>query len=380
MDLTLKLFIREDKKKWVEEFRLMAQVLGDEIKLNIEKGNLNEIEKEQGDLFFIDAQLTDTEEKIKKIDRSSKSVILILEDSLDIPEIYLDEKVDDILIYPFRSLEILAKLKSYYQVMKWIEIESLNENFSKLAHKMNEDLELAERLQLRRLPKKFPEVPGFNVESRYLVGMKSGGDYFDLTSTEKGGPFSVILTDSSSYGLSSAVMSSLISLAVKLSPRSKSSEFLSQVYEDLQATLSEKDHLSFFRATIDPRRLEMNYIHYGNTFIARYSPEKGTEIIPPHGEVIRQSEKRSFPEEGLLRLSPSERLVLLSDGYVEGVGGQETVLSILEEFRKAEPQQLLNELTYRIKKVSGGEKMEDFPEQDCTGLILDVNQNALRLA
>jgi hypothetical protein len=75
---------------------------------------------------------------------------------------------------------------------------------------------------------------------------------------------------------------------------------------------------------------------------------------------------------------PEDRIVLLSDGFIEACGGLIETKAALDPLRSKESADLTNELVFRVKK-----KMidpEDLPSQDCSALVFDIDAKLLRLA
>jgi serine phosphatase RsbU (regulator of sigma subunit) len=305
---------------------------------------------------------------------------LIVEDSNVIPDELASGAVDDLLLYPFRKLEVLSKFRHYQQLLAWDEVEKMNATFSELLSQLKGDFRLAERLQKANLPVRFPDTRGIKVAQRYLAGMKSGGDHFDLAESKDANQLSMVLSDSSSYGLSSAVLSVLMKVAMKLSiEESRScSETVRRIQEELKATLTEKDRLSIFYGVLSRKDFRLRYMNLGSSS-AFYAP-KGGKFMPlkSHAGPLTTSTVDVPLEESELTLEPSGRFALISDGFVEAVGGYPAITTLLDRFRENDPKDVLNEMVFHVKKEFHEE--DDMPEQDCTGVIFDMDQRLIRLA
>src|SRR6185437_8576348 len=55
-------------------------------------------------------------------DRRGRAVFLVLPDIGEAPEEFLSGRVDDVLVRPFRSLEILSKIRNCQHILMWDEI------------------------------------------------------------------------------------------------------------------------------------------------------------------------------------------------------------------------------------------------------------------
>jgi len=307
--------------------------------------------------------------------RRGRAVFLIVpEGATQIPEELEDGLVDDVLVYPFRKLEVISKIRIYEQLLMWNEVETMNASFSELMGQLKDDFKLAERLQKSNLPARFPEVRGFKVAQRYLAGMKSGGDHFDLGDSKDGNQLSIVLTDSSSYGLSSAVLSTLMRVTMKLSVEEvrSSSETVRRIQDELKATLTEKDKLSLFYGVLSRKDYRLRYLNF-------YAPTGGSFTeLKSGGEAITASTTDISVQESEVVLEPSGRLALISDGFADVIGGSDKVRALLNEFRSLDAKDALNEMVFRVK--SQFVEDDDMPAQDCTGVIFDLDARLIRLA
>ncbi len=337
---------------------------------------------ESSQIVFLVGTSTEVDQMLTSLTRKGKAVFLIVRDSDPVPTAFLEGKVDDILVYPFRPLEIVSKLSRYRQILMWEEVSHMNTSFQQLLEGLKEDLQLAERLQKGKLPVRFPDIKGFKVTSRYLAGLRSGGDYFDIADSRDGSRFSIMMSDSSSYGLCSSVMSVLMKVAMKLSIEEvrSSADTVRSIYRELAMTLNEKDRFSLFYGVVSRKDLSLKYLNLG-TSCAFYSPkdEPFRELSSQGAPLTRSS---GFPTGSLeveMALQPDDRLALISDGFVEAAGGAREVCALLDRFRKNEAVDSVNELVYRVKgKFTNPD--EDMPEQDCTVMVFDVDSRVIRLA
>jgi hypothetical protein len=314
--------------------------------------------------------------------RKGKAVFLIVSEetsSAGIPNELTQGWVDDVLVYPFRKLEVLSKIRHYQTILAWDEVQQMNTSFSELINQLKDDFRLAERLQKTCLPTRFPDIRGMKVTQRYLAGMKSGGDHFDLAESKDNSQLSLFMSDSSSYGLSSTVLNVVMKVALKLSVEEARSSFetVKKIQDELKATLSEKDRLSLFYGVLSRKDYRLRYMNLGSSS-AFYSPPNGKFTqLKSHDGPITTLTKEVPSEESELVLDPAGRLALISDGFSEVSGGAKGICALLDEFREKDPKDALNEMVFRVKKEFQEE--DDLPAQDCTGVIFDVDPRLIRL-
>lgn len=389
MDLNLLVIARSAvlEGEWAEKLRNMLGGMGVRVGISSESARFEKdrrvTEQDVAEtLVLVDGSIDHLEGKIDKVraEMSKSKVFLVMPEQDALPRLLLDGKVDDVLVAPFRQLEVLSKLRFVRQLLMWDEVTKMNTSFSELLERMKDDVELVERIQKSRMPGRFTDIKGFKVASRYLVGNRPGGDHFDLADAKDEGILSLLLSDSSSYGLSSAVLSILMRVAVKLSAREahSSAEMVRRIQDELMMPLSPKDSLSLFYGVISRKTLQMRYLNLGSS-CAFYNSKGGKAIaLPSQGGSITQKSDKISESEGGIKLEPGGRLVLLSDGFVETVGGVPQSQEFLDKFHAKDAASLVNELAFFVK--SSLSDPEGFPAQDCTAVVLDLDHNLIRLA
>lgn len=336
-----------------------------------------------GSILVLDSELPDLANLLATEERKGRSIWLRIPDGSELPEVFVSGKVDDLLIHPIRPLELLGKLKHHEHLRITEEVLSLQSALGKVMSNLKSDLGVLERLQKARLPVRFPDVKGFEIVSRYLAGEKSGGDYFDLAESEDGQQLAILVTDSSSYGLSSAVLSAVVRVVSRVSAEQVRSvrEMVRSFYEELLMPLGPQDRLSIFYGTLSRKDYILRYLTLGSVRVFYRGPQKNFVELPAQGGPLSQGSRNSLSgnaiQEGRLDWAPGGRLVILSDGFLEALGGSEQARELMERFKDRKGVDLLNELAYGIKSRLENPK-EDLPAQDCTGMVMDLDGRVIR--
>jgi hypothetical protein len=336
--------------------------------------------EEPGQVVLVSSRLPELKAVLDKISRQGRVVFLVQNEHEDLSPFVQNGQVDDVWVTPFRFSEVYSKIRQYQRLMSWGEVHELNDSLTTLVEKFQEDLELASRLQKAKFPERFPQIKGFQVKSRYYAGLRAGGDYFDIAEAKNQKQLSLFLTDSSSYGLSSAVLGAMMKVAMRLTSEEATSTAgtVRKIYNELLMTLGEREELSLFFGTIRRADLSLQYVNYGNTraFLAR--PGRTFEVLPVSGHPINRKGGTPKADESSVVLQPEDRLLVLSDGYLASGESWESFLETLNALRDREPTEILNELGFRVKSQSQDE--DGFPPQDCSAVLLDVSPNVLRIA
>lgn len=337
-------------------------------------------------IVFVDFRHPRLAETVRTIaagaDRRDRSVFLILqEDDAWSWDHEIAPMVDDVLVHPFRASEVEGKIRLHHHLRLWGEVHELNASFQEVLRNLGDDVELAARLQKAKQPMRFPDVKGLRIHSRYQAGMKSGGDHFDVAESRTRQQVSVLLSDSSSYGLSSNFISTLMRVAMKLSQDEsrKALETVRLIFTELSLGLKEKDRLSLFYGVLSRKDYVLRYLNLGSAQIFHAPKGRPFRRLPHQGEALQSGFARwTDLREEEIALEPSDRLILLSDGYVDGFGGEESVLKFLNGDPARDPKDVLNEFVFSVKRRIP--TAEDLPEQDCSALIIDVDSKVIRLA
>jgi sigma-B regulation protein RsbU (phosphoserine phosphatase) len=331
---------------------------------------------------FVDGDMPAFElvQVLANIDRAANGVFLVVHEDAAVPSLWIEGQVDDVLVRPLRTLEVLSRLRQYQQMLDVQELNELNAVYQETVLSLQSDLKLAERMQKSKLPFRFPDVRGFKVTSRYLAGTRSGGDYVDLGESRDGQQVAIVLTDSSSYRLSSALLDSLPRVMSQLSIEDTRSCITTarSIRDGVLQTLNEKDQLSLFYGVLSRKDYRLRFLNLGTSRIFYAGKEMPfTELGSQGAAIVRASGVRTETE-GEVWLEPEGRLALLSDGFVEAAGGVAAVLALLNKHRSQPAVDSVNELAFLVKAPLIGE--DDLPSQDCTVIVFDVDSRLIRLA
>lgn len=297
-----------------------------------------------------------------------------------------DQLIHDVLLLPLRPLDFQMKLKAIeaYEVER--SVLKLNANLSSFIQTLEKDLEVAQSIQKKLIPEKFPPVAGFHVTHQYKYGLKSGGDYLDFFSFEDQKNIGILMSDSTGYGLSSTFMSVILNLTMKMTKTESQSpnHTVNRIIQELKPTIKPKESLSIFYAIINKRNLEMKFVSVGNIFFARQNAEGLVVEDRNATEPFRLGHPLVIEEKSQM-LKPEDRLVLMSDGYSSLFPSVKDLYHFCLKHYGSDAIEFMNELNYKLKDHSaqhgGGEDESDcVPEQDCSLMLVDVDSNLLKLS
>ncbi len=354
----------QTEQLWLQELRILQHGVGNALT------DLN-------DFVFVDAKKAQWQDHIQLIDRDKNSIVLVVDEKDFIPGAEALEFVDDLLVYPFRVAELLSISRHHHVRMNQAEL--LHEVEGAHADLKNAN-EVLERILTAKTPKRYTHLKGIQVMSKHLSGLKPGGDYFDVFESDKKDFVNLLLVDSSSYGISAAFLGMILTSSAKIANDAQLStaDWVRAIYQELKVTLGEQGHFSVFFGRLNRRDYSLHYQLYGT--IEAYVVEKQGEChrLEKHGKRISALQAPEDGFEKVIHLNPKDRIVLLSDGFVNGVGGEFNLQKAFHDRIEQEPFALVNELSYQIKsKLSPG---ETFPGEDCSAIVIDIESRIIRLA
>lgn len=281
---------------------------------------------------------------------------------------------DQVLSDPFRKLEVLAKLQSFERLRLWDEVQTANATMAKLIHRLQEDLMVIEKLQASQLQNRFADIPDFRIDYRYLAGLKSGGDYFDLAESSDRKTLSLLMSNASSYGLSSRVLEAFLKVSGQLTARKMAQsgsvvELVKKVSELLSASLKQPDCVSLLVGHLTRETQTLSFLNLGSAELFYAEPGSRFVKLIQHAPAVSQPLQFGELQESLLVLKKGSRLVILSAGFLVPLGHELDRLEWMEKWRNRQPAHLLNELIFLVKSPLPADEL---PARDCTAVVVDL--------
>lgn len=360
-------FARDAKTEtaWVKDVRKFQKMVGDALGSSVFSS-----QESLGEIWLIDAKKVGWQSWLENQDRVGRTYLLVVEEGELLPDFRDLKWVDDMIVTPLRLVELLSKYRAHFQreetLMTELELDKTNE--------------VLERILTAKTPRRFTGLKGIRVSSKHLSGLKPGGDYFDLFESDKKDYVNILLADSSSYGLSSVLLGMVLSNSARIANENqlRTSDWIQSIYSDLKTALGEKESLSLFFGRLNRKDFTLHYQLFGSIEAYQISQNGSCKPFEKHGKKITSAEPPVRHEEAVVVLNPKDRLVLLSDGFVNGVGGEVYLNQVFQKQMEKDPFLLVNELSYRIKsKLVEG---ETFPGEDCSAIVMDIESRVLRLA
>jgi phosphoserine phosphatase RsbU/P len=234
--------------------------------------------------------------------------------------------------------------------------------------RLEQDLEMAARVQRSLLPDCFPEIPGLLIDSFYRPCQAIGGDYFDFI--RRGGQTWVLVSDVSGHGIQAALASMLMKAIFQDAGASAEGlgQLLTEMNDRLKRFLPEGLYAAAAVICINDRDATICFANAGLPFpfVLRSGPRRLDEVPLPgfplgmfSGVDIESYEIRS------VEMMPGDVLLVASDGLRETEAesgeffGDLQLRHTLSELNGTQGSRLITNLVERANQFSGGRAPAD---------------------
>src|SRR5829696_7597628 len=202
----------------------------------------------------------------------------------------------------------IAQLTQARLEQEWIERE-----------RIEQELQVARRIQQASLPKGVPTLEGWQISTYYHPAREVGGDFYDFHLLSEG-RLGLVLGDATGKGVPAAlVMSTTCGMLQAVSEALDSfspGEVLAQVNETLVDRIPSNMFVTCFYAILHPESGHLVYANAGHDlpYVRRLSGE--AEELRARGMPLGLMPGMSYEQKELI-LEPTDSALLYSDGLVE---------------------------------------------------------------
>jgi sigma-B regulation protein RsbU (phosphoserine phosphatase) len=218
----------------------------------------------------------------------------------------------------------------------------------------NEELQRAREIQDSLLPKKIPQLPGFEVASAWQPARAVGGDYFDVLKLGEN-RLAICIADVSGKGVPAALLMANVQASLRASVRDLDSpeRVCSIINGMLCNNIGADRFVTFFCGVLDAGTRSFRYCNAGHPYPILVS-SGAVRTLDQGGAVLGVFPAWTY-QNSSVDLSSGDRLLLFTDGITEAEGqqGEEFGMEKVAAFAKAHAansaakmnQQLLAEVT-----------------------------------
>lgn len=234
---------------------------------------------------------------------------------------------------------------------------------------LQQELDLARRIQLSILPASFPPSQSFRVAAKYVPMTSVAGDLYDfLVADDK--QAGLLIADVSGHGVPAALIASMVKMAATAQRAHAANP--AALLEGMNAALcgnTQGQYVTAAYAYLDARTRELHYSAAGHPAMMLLRKGRVTEIAE-NGMLLAAVNTATYDTRAL-PLEPGDRLLLYTDGLVEArnadgkLFGDESLASEFKSTSGLSPAQAIDHLLAAVQRWA---KSQD---DDLTVLVCD---------
>lgn len=238
--------------------------------------------------------------------------------------------------------------------------------------KLQKEMEVAKEIQQSLLPKKMPDVSGYDIAPLYQAAAEVGGDYYDFVEVDED-TIGVVVADVSGKGVPGSLVMTMIRTALRMEARGNknASDVMSKMNEFVTDDMKKGMFVTMFYVILDSQNRIISYASAGHNPMILYRYETNeTYFLNPRGFPVGIS----LPDETLFRksinvekikLKKDDMLLIYTDGVTEAMNsrrdqyGEERLLAMIKQYGHLHPKAFIDKLEIDIKKFTGGNPQND---------------------
>jgi len=311
-------------------------------------------------------------------------VLIVLDDPTPAARLASFEAgADTSLLRPFAAEELRAQVRAFLRIgdmqerlaEKSAEVQRINKRLQQAYQQIDQELELARRLQASFLPQRLPDVPPARFAVHYLLCGQVGGDFYDVFRLDEN-HVGFYVADAMGHG----VPASLLTIFVKKGVRAKEvfgqqyrlvppGEVLQRLNRDLiDQALSDTPFITMVYALLNHRDGTLRFSRAGHPYPLHVPRDGSLQLWEGEGLLLGVFEAQF--SDRTHRLDPGDKVLLYSDGVdaacFEGrEPGTESLLACAERHRALPIQAFVENLARDLFRACS-------PPDDLTLLGLEM--------
>lgn len=263
----------------------------------------------------------------------------------------LEAGVDAYLQRPFAPRELLAQVQAFLRIKelhdrlleKTAEVHQINKRLEAAHQKVDQELELARRIQQSFLPQAMPEVPRAKLAVLYLPSGRVGGDFYDAFRLDEN-HLGFYVADAMGHG----VPASLLTIFLKRGVRPKEiigkeyrivppNEVLQRLNRDLvDQSLADNPFITMVYGVFNHHDRTLRYSRAGHPFPLYVPADREPELWKGEGSLLGIVETQY--ELQTRTVKPGDKILFYTDGldgctFENLPAGRESLLSCAAQHR-----------------------------------------------
>lgn len=252
-------------------------------------------------------------------------------------------------------------------------IRLFEENVDK--KRLEEQLEMARRVQHGFLPQQIPRCEGLELAARCRFCLEVAGDYYDIIPLP-GGETVLAVGDVSGKGAGAALLMANLqaSLRTAVGMGIPLSDIVSRINELIHRNTPPEQFITFFVGVFDPVKKELTYVNAGHNPPLLLLRNGGTDPLDVGGLILGTFVDIAYGQ-ATVKLSSGDLLLMYTDGVSEAMNerdeefGAGRILELMLDSAATSPQALIERIEDRVLEHRGSDLLED----DFTMLLARVS-------
>jgi len=227
------------------------------------------------------------------------------------------------------------------------------------------DFEKAREIQQGLLPKKIPQLPGYEIACAWQPARAVAGDYYDVMKLSENS-LGICIADVVGKGMPAALLMSNLQAIVRAmaSEDMPPKQLCEKVNRVISSNMTPGKFITFFYCLLDAQKKKLVYTNAGHNRPILFHHD-GTWIeLKAGGLALGMSRERNY-EQGEIELNSGDRLLLFTDGVTEVVNaereefGEERLIALLGNNRQLHATDLQMKVLEAVTEFSHGEFQDD---------------------
>jgi phosphoserine phosphatase RsbU/P len=257
----------------------------------------------------------------------------------------------------------------------YVAVKHFISNEKKLLE-INQEMEIARRIQHFNLPGNLPSIEGLDIAARYIPMSAVAGDFYDIQIKDKNG-VGILIADVSGHGVGAALISSMLKIAY--ASQAQHIADCARVLKEINKILQGKIEDSFVTACSLFIDLEQGVIRYSNAGhpppILWKKSRKESQNLSKAGTILGPFPNSTY-ENFELDIVKGDRIILYTDGIAESKNksgeffGDDQIQKYFEEYSSDSVELTANKFIDHLFKWSR-KAPEASLDDDLTLIIID---------
>ena len=258
-----------------------------------------------------------------------------------------------------------------YHIRQYV-ISSLREAESRA--KLEHDLDVARSIQQNLLPKAPPDINGFDLAGWNQPAAETGGDYFDWQPLPDGS-FAVTIADVTGHGVGPALGMAVCRAYARsgFATETDLRRLLGRLNQLLYDDLPPEKFVTLAAGLLDPGTNTLRLASAGHGPLLFYaSATDRISSIDAQGPPLGLLPRFSYGDPQILRFSPGDILILVTDGFIEWANsadeefGLDRLTEVIRAHHNLPSADIISGLHSAIRKFVGSMPQAD----DLTAVVL----------